>query len=269
MADVSDVEVALVNAALAILYPAGTAGSSAIGSPVRVYRGWPLPVPLEADLLAGVANISVFPVPDSGRDTTRWSPPTEVIAGIATLSVQVSGSSASFGGVAAPGQVAGVLADGQAFVHRCAAGDTPALVAAVLADSVRATRTCWLSKTTLTIPGATKLVGRVAADGLTVTETARQEQSFRIGVWCPTPSMRDVICGLLGSALSAMAFLEFADGGAGRLRYRSTASVDEDQDARQYRRDLLYDVEYGTFAKASSPAMLFGDLELAGGTILA
>jgi len=72
--------------------------------------------------------------------------------------------------------------------------------------------------------------------------------------------IRDAVCSAIANALSSIAFLTLADGTAGRLRYRAAASFDDDQDAHQYRRDFLYDVEYGTTVKADAPSMLFSDL---------
>jgi hypothetical protein len=108
------------------------------------------------------------------------------------------------------------------------------------------------------------IVARVVADGAVLTEWGRQKQGFRISAWCPDPGTRDRICSLVGNALSTVNFLTLADGTGGRVRYRSTASFDDDQDARQYRRDLVYDVEYGTTFEEAAPSMLFGDLVFSG-----
>lgn len=269
MADLSDVESALVGAITAIVYPGGASLPSLTGSPVRVYRGWPLSGSLDNDLLAGIVNISVFPIPGGTRNTTRWRPVADVTPGVATLTVTTNGASATFGGTGGAGQLAGLLVANQAFVYRGQAGDTPALVAAMLAQSVRASMVCWLSGTTVTVPEATTLVARVAADGTLLTEWARQEQGFRISAWCPSPAVRDSVCTAIGATLSAVAFLTLADGTAGRIRYRSTSSFDDDQDAQVYRRDLIYDVEYGTTIAQAAPSMLFGDLVLAGAAIFA
>ena len=264
MADLSDVEMALVSAATLALYPAGMNMPSIVGAPVRVFRGWPLTGPLEADLGAGVSNLSVFSVPGTGRNVTRWAPVSRVTQGATTLTVQTSGASATFGGVGGVGQVAGVLVDGQPFVYRGNSGDTALLVASVLAEAVRAVRACWLSSATLTVPQANKLVGRVAADGAILTEWARQSQEIRLTAWCPNPAQRDQICSIISSALSMTSFLMMSDDSAGRVRYRSSTVIDDHQDVRQYRRDLIFEVEYGTCVAASSPAMLFGDVAVAG-----
>ncbi len=269
MADVSDVEAALVSFVTAALHPSGAAAASVTGQPVRVYRGWPLSGSLEADLLHGVANVSVFAVPASTRNTTRWAAVTSTMSSTPTLTVQVSGNSATFGGQGGATQVAGLLVAKQPFVYRGQAGDTPALVAAVLAQNVRATRACWLSGATVSVPAVTSIVARVVADGAAMTEWARQEQGFRVSAWCPNPSSRDLVCKTLSVAFSTLSFLALPDGTGGRLRYRSTASFDDRQDAQSYRRDLIYDVEYATTQLLPAPSMLFGDSQLAGVDVFA
>ena len=104
----------------------------------------------------------------------------------------------------------------------------------------------------------------MVADGTATTEWARQEQGFRVSAWCPDPTTRDLICKTLSVAFSTVGFLELPDGTGGRLRYRSTASFDDRQDAQSYRRDLIYDVEYATTDALAAPPMLFGDLQMAG-----
>lgn len=191
MADLSDVEEALVSAVTLALYPSGVNKASIIDAPVRIFRGWPLAKPLELDLAGSVSNVSVFSVPGTGRNVTRWTPTLYVTPGSCTLTVQASGASATFGGLGGLGQVAALLVDGRPFIYRSTAGDTAQLVAAVLAEAVRAVRPCWLSSATVTIPEVKKLVGRVAADGATSVEWARQSQDVRITAWCSNPTQRD------------------------------------------------------------------------------
>ena len=267
MADVSDVETALVTAALDALYPAGINQPSRFGSPVRVFRGAPATATLERDLAKGVSNLNVFSVPDTTRNTTRWSPIQEVAAGLPTLSAENDGVSVSFSGVAGAGQVSGIIADEQAFVYRGNSNDTPALVTAVLAAAIGAIRPCLLSGSTLTIPGAYRLISRVVADGTSSREVSRQEQSFCIGIWCSNPECRDLIAGQIHSSLCETAFLPFRDETCGRLRYRSTSSFDTYQSFQVYRRDIVFDVEYSTFVVVPAPSMLFGDLTWSGATI--
>jgi hypothetical protein len=267
LADLSDVETALAALVMTVAYPQGGNGPSLTGKPMRVYRGWPLTGALDLDLAAGIANVSVFAVPGATRNTTRWGPVVYTTPGVASLTVEVSGTSVSFGGTGGAGLLAGILVDGVVSAYRLQAGDTPALVAAVLAQDIRAGRTCWLSGATLTVPGAIRLIGRTGADGATVTEWGRQEQGFRISAWCPDPATRDVVCSELSAAFAATGFLTLADGTGGRVRYRATSSFDEAQDAQLYRRDLIYDVDYATTVHQGVPSLLFGDLHVAGSDI--
>jgi hypothetical protein len=46
------------------------------------------------------------------------------------------------------------------------------------------------------------------------------------------------------------------------MLYAGTTVFDQSQNARLYRRDLLYSVEYPTIISDTQPSMLFGDLVL-------
>jgi hypothetical protein len=260
LADVSDVETALVDAVSSGLYPGGLSSASIVGSGARMYRGWPMTAALDADLARGVINVSVSSMPNSARNTTRWG----VYAWAPTVApgvvVSTSGNVAEFSGVPNAGDVAGLLVDEVAYVYQTQVGDSAGLVAAALADLVRQDRICWLQGAVVTVPGATHLAARTMALQVSTAEWARQEQGFRIAVWSPSPVLRDAACSVIGSQLAQTSFLTLADQTGGRLRYRNTASFDEGQGAGVYRRDLVYDVEYATTVVSMLPAMMFGDL---------
>ena len=262
MADLADVEAALVGVAAAALYPAGAAAASAVGVVCRVYRGWPLAAALDGDLANGCVNVSVFSDAGGQQSTTRWltDDDTGAISVMPELRVATSGMAVSFFGVASPGQVAGVLADGVAAVHRTQAGDTPGSVAAVLAAALRTGRVVRLSGATVSVPGAVRLLGRVVADQPRLAETRRQAQGFRVTCWCGDPATRDRVAGIVDGAMSEVGFLPLADGTVGRLRYRASVVVDRAEDAGLYRRDLHYEVEYATTVARTLPSMLFGEL---------
>lgn len=259
MADQADVERALVAAAMAALYPQGLNGPSACGAPVRLYRGWPESSALDADLAAGYVNITVFPDTAGERNTTRYMPewinPAPVTP---TLAANVTADIVTFSGSAGAGQVAGILADGITYVYRCQAGDAPANVAANLASQIMAHRIVQLSNATITIPGVGSLLARTVADQGIFTQIRRQDQVFRLIGWCADPALRDAAMSVLDSALAAIYFLALADGSVGRLRFRQSLTLDRQENARLYRRDLLYSVEYPTLLAQSLPALLFG-----------
>jgi len=267
MADLSDVEMALVGAIIALLYPAGPGTASALALPVKVFRGMPTSSALLDDRRRGVLNIGVFPVPDHTRNTTRWGVQTFETALQPGVGVSVQGNSAVFSGVASRGDLAGVLIQPEAYVYAAQPGDSAALVAAALGDAIRANTICWVNGATLTVPGVTTVTARTGAPASGLQEWARQEQEFRISVWAPTPQSRDAACGIVCGGLATVTFLELADGTGGRLRYHATKSVDEDQASSIYRRDLIYTIEYGTTTSVQTPTVLFPDLTWRGDTI--
>lgn len=265
MADQSDVETALVALIASTLYPQGIEASGLGGLTGRVYRGWPNAAALDADLAAGVVNVTVFPLPGE-RNTTRyfdvWMVPDPVAV---TLAVTVAGETVSFSGSAAASQVAGVLADNTGYIYRTRAGDTPALVAASIAAALRTNRIAQLSGTSVTIPGVGRLIGRVVADQTALWQVRRQKQDFQITCWCPDFASRDTVAAGVDVALAQQRFLLLADGSVGRLLFVRSETSDRGEDAALYRRDLVYSVEYPTTVTQTLPSMLFGDLALGNG----
>ncbi len=267
MADLADVEAALVSAILALAGQGSLPCPLLGGYAVRVFRGGPPTTALAVDRAAGVVEITVFPVADTARNTTRWGVQSATLGISAGLAAAATGQTATFSGVAVAGELAGVLVNEQAFVYQAQAGDSAALVAAALADLVRASGfIVWLQNASLTIPAAVRMVARSAGVAAVLQEWARQEQEIRVSVWAPSPQARDAVCGVLGAGLAQIAFLALADGSAARLRYTMTASDDGDQVASVYRRDLVFNVEYGTTVTVQTPTMLFGDLDYNGTT---
>jgi hypothetical protein len=263
MADQSDVEASLVQAIAAALYPDGTTQPSISGGTVRIYRGWPTAAALDADLAAGVIDVTIYPESTAQENTTRWLDDTQTSAPRKpTLVVSVAGNVATFSGDATPGQVAALIADRLAVAHRTRKGDTPAMVAAILAAQLRTVRTALLQGTTVTVPQVHRLEGRVFADQSTREEMKRQSQRFRITCWSPDPTSRDTVAAAIDTALAASRFLELPDGSSGRLRYAASEVSDRSETAALFRRDVIYTVEYPTLLKTNLPSMVVGDLQL-------
>jgi hypothetical protein len=266
MPDQSDAENALAQLVTDTLYPSGAGAASTIGTTVRVYRGWPNSAALDADLAAGIVNVTIFPVPGATRDTTRYPPVWRSDTATPSLTATVNGTTATFAGIAATGQLAGMLVDGKAYVHRLGLNETPPLVAAILGAAIIADRPAIVVGASVTTPG-TIPIARTAADATATAEVRRQAQTFRITAWCPNPSLRDAICAAIDPAFAATPFVTLIDGSAGRLRFVSTTTFDQSQDAALYRRDLLYSVEFPTTLAANQPSMLFGTVGLGAAVI--
>ena len=269
MADQSDVETALATLVSAALYPNGSDRPSAPGPVCRIYRGWPNPSALDGDLRAGRIHVSIFPGEASARLGPAYPGEWQSVATVSTLAATVNGVVISFDGSAAAGQVAGVLADGKSYAYRVLDGDSASLVAANLAEAIRADRIVNLSLATLKIPGAGDLLARVVCDQSAVRELRRQTQGFRITCWCPDPISRDATAAVIDTSLADTSFLQLADRSKARLLFAGGTVTDQSEDAALFRRDLLYSVEYATTVSATQPEMLFGTFAVSGHSLTA
>lgn len=262
MADQSDVESALVGLIVSSLFPDGVDAPSVIGSVCKVYRGWPASGALNQDLTTGTTNVTVFPAGEPGRNTTRFLPRWSYTPQSVGLIASVVGNSVTFDGSPGMGQLAAVLVNGVPYVYQVQPNDTPETVAANLASLLRAGFIVTLSGATIGIPGASRVQARVTVAAVAAQEVRRQQQSFRITCWCPTPDGRDLCAKAIDQTLADLAFIDLGDSTQGRLIYKGTLVFDQSQDALLYRRDLIYDVEYATVVASSQPAMTVGGLIL-------
>ena len=262
MADLSEVEDALVLLTSTALYPDGLTNPSVVGADCRIYRGWPIQSGLNSDLAAGIVNVTVFPSPRPGRMLVPLPIVYKIGDPLPAFTASVAGETASFSGTPAPGHCAGILVDGRTYVYRPAKGDSAGMVAAALADLVRIDRIAQLSGATVIVPGANKLVARVVSDQSSAREIRRQERELVIACWCSTPTQRDVVAKTIDSSMSVVAFIPMPDASSSRLTYLDTTEYDQAQNANLYRRDLIYTAEFPTVIIKNDPAMLFGVLEL-------
>lgn len=260
MADLSEVEQALVGCVLAALYPEGVDAGSTAGSVCRVFRGWPVSAQLAADLFQGTANVSVFSLP-GGRTTTRWPVEDNAMPAVPALQVAVTGSSATFSGTVSVGQLAGVLISGRSYVYRTREGDTLGAVLAALRDLIQGDHAVLIIGGTLMLPGLAHVVARTGSDSSVRSELRRQEKRVRVSVWSGSPEQRDVVASAVDGALASIDFLPLADGTTARLRSEGGTVVDNQEEAAGlYRRDLVFAVEYATTVVVTQPSMLFGSL---------
>jgi hypothetical protein len=260
MADLSDVENAIVAEIIGGLYPNGASQTSAVGTTCRVYRGWPSPAALNSDLAAGVVNVTVFPatvpdeVPDSYFDNLfAVVPPCRLVATVTLQTVTLSG-------FVATGQLVGLLIDGMPFSYNVNEGDTTEGITANLAASINGTRFATSVGSTLTIPGALILIARVVMNTSVSREVRRQRREVQANCWCPSPQLRDSVCSIVDQTISGTPFVGLSDGTKAHVRYVSTQIYDQSQNAALYRRDLHYKFEFRMISTTVAPVMLFGDL---------
>ncbi|MBU6419073.1 MAG: hypothetical protein KGQ79_05020 [Proteobacteria bacterium] len=270
MADQADVETALAAIAANAVYPAGTAAASAVGAAAKIYRGWPVAPVLDADLAAGIAHVSVSATDGAVKNVTRYPRVWQNLAPASgTLAASVNGLTANFFGTCSAGLLAGVMVDGETYPYAVQANDSAATVTSNLAALLR--QGGWIVEyagTTLAVPEATRFAARVVAGAGALQEIRRQEQEFRVAMWCPCPALRDTIVPVADAALMANDFIALADGSYGRIRFANGMTTDASADAALYRRDLIYTVEYPTTLAQMTPAMLFGTMTATVNTVV-
>ena len=261
MADLSDVEDALVAQVAAALglgtYAPPALATSAQGVSLRAYRGWPNADALDADILAGAANVSVLSDP-GGRNTTRYQDAWQVAAVVTpTLTASVAGLTVTFGGTGGAGMVAGLLVGNGmipvAYAYRLTASDTAASVAAAFAAKVVGASAIGPVLTLASGPVSANIV----ADQSAWQETRRQEHVARVTTWAPSPGVRDAVAGAIDGALARVHWLPLPDGASGRLIYSGSVSLDQPSKASIWRRDLRYRIDFPTTYIQQQPECLF------------
>ncbi len=265
MAELSEVEQAIVSAITQMVYPYGTAAAPIAGQPCRIYRGWPIPASLDADLKAGKVNITVFPL-DAEQNLTRYTNewqelPTPSIA----LTLTVSGQTVTVAGMPTCPLNAAVLVNGKAYVYPLQATDTPTSIATALAALISADTQATSNGPVITVPAATNLSSRIGSVGTVIQEVKRQKKSFRITIWCNGPLIRDAVSRVIDPGLASMTFINLPDGTGGRIRYERTHTDDVPEKALLFRRDLVYSVEYGTTNTQKAAAVVSEIINVSGG----
>jgi hypothetical protein len=262
MADLSDVEISILACVTGYVYPNGMDAPNSIGPACRIYRGWPMSASLNADLAAGRVNITISPDSHPGRTTTRYAPEWSVNSLPCGLTATIVGCRLTFSGTITSSVAVGLRVDNKTYIYRPPMTDTVDLVAAVIASRVQQDQIALLSGATITIPGATTLVVRIAPDGVTFQELRRQERQVRVICWCSSPSVRDIASSVVDTGLAGQPFIVLEDGSRARITYEGTLVYDQSQNALLYRRDLLYMAEYPTMVSATMPSVLFGELAI-------
>lgn len=251
MADLADVENALVSTVVGALYPNGTSSPSALGVDCRVYRGWPLAASLDADLRAGKVNVSVYAQPGVEKNTTRFSAEWKTMTPANPLiTLAVAGNAVTVGGSIQAGDIATIKIGGrEAYSVAVQAGATLASIASALAALIAADYTVSAAGAVITITTGNVIAVAVGGQGTSWRELRRQQKGFQIIIWASTPAQRDQAAPLIDKAFARIelsGFLALTDGSAARLLYVMTRENDAPQKELLFRRDLFYSVEYPT-----------------------
>lgn len=258
MANITDVCNALIAQIAQTLYPSGTGQASVAGFGIRVFEGWPNPQALDADLLAGVANVSVYPTA-SERNTSRYPRDWQQASiNAATLTATIVNQTITIGGTISTPQNVSAVVNNQAFVYAVQAGDTltsiaTGLTALIVASVAGATS----SGAVITLPTGAKIQSaRVGVVGTSLREIRRQERVVQITIWANSPQNRDLVANPIDIALANTNFLTLADGTAARAVYKNSPMVDTYQKSKLYRRDFNYSIEYATTETATDTQVI-------------
>ena len=268
MADISDVEQALVTAISNIIYPSGTSSPSTIigatGLPLncRVSGGWPLPAVLDADMAAGippgsapVINISVYAQPGMERNTTRYPQEWQTLTTVAcTMTGIVAGNQITIGGTVTAGHYLTIQVGNQAYSYAALASDTTASIATALASLMAANIAATASGNVITVPSVMtgRIIVRSAAPGTSVRELDRMLQRYCITIWAPNNAARVAVSKVIRPALAAIDFFLLPDGYTAELKYESSTDIDRSGKQSLACRDIFYWLEYPTTQVAVS-----------------
>ena len=247
MADILDIQNGLIAICVAAVYPNGTGSTSITGSAVRLFPGWPVPQLLDADLLAGASQISVFPT-NTETNTTRY--PKDWInqsVNAQTITAALTGQTVTIGGAQPTifyAHIISINVNGQPYVYTTLQTDTLNTIAAALAALIPGAGVAGVVITMAS--NARVLYARVGITGTSVREIRRQTRVMQLTVWTSTPALRDTLGRAIDTALAATEFLTMPDGYGARLVYKGSHIIDDLMKAKLYRRDFLYMVEYAT-----------------------
>lgn len=275
MADESEVEDALCDFIVAALYPGGTEGldetsPSLAGAPTKVQRGMPLSADLEAMIEAGVIDIAVAARNGVERVTTRYDRDWyELVPPVRTITASVAGATVTLGGtVSVPQNVAVRVGRAGLFIYQVQPADTLSSIAAGLVAGLAGIGiAASASGPSLTVAATDPVDARVGGYGVAAQELKRQDKSFQITLFAPSPELRDALAKIVDPALADLNFLLLPDGTQGLVRYERTIVIDSSEKMAEYRRDLFYWVEFPTITTRPAPEVISFGINATGGHV--
>lgn len=260
MADLVDVENELVTFVTAALYPSGaTAGAASIAGPVcKVYRGWPVPASLDADLKAGIVNVSIFAEASGEKNTTRCQTDWQQVTAASPLVVlSVVNNVVTVSGSIQAGDFACVkVGIRNAYSVPVSVGSTTATIAAALAALIVVNFAGTVAVgSVITIATSSAVTVAAGGQGTAWKELERQSQIYQITVWCPTPLTRDQVGPLIKIAFAGINRFVLADNSYASVKMQRSIVTDKNQTQQSFRRDFFYAIEFPTSITQAFPSI--------------
>jgi hypothetical protein len=245
VADLSDITAALATLAASAVYPNGVPSPSVTAKDCRIFEGWPIAEQLDADVGAGISNVSIFPSAGSSAASVQVFEPEIVVApAVHGLTASIAGNVISLAGTPSAGEYVTVIADG-AHIYSRVGASASAICAALKADAVADYPSASNSGATLTIP-AGELNVRIGSPCTMGKLLHRQKQMIMVSIWAPNHSDRAKLSGAIDIVMKQNLRLILSDGSQAIMTYDRTHEFNSYELLTVYRRDLVYSVEYGT-----------------------
>ncbi len=261
MATLSDLRSAIAQAVGAALYPAGVPegtnpASPVAGCPIRIFQGRPEREALDADLAAGIVNVSVF-ILAGGYNTSRY-PVVDIVLSIppTTLSWSVVGTTAALAGSVSSPQNVGLVVDGTAFIYAVQPDDTLASIAAAVAALVDVVQPASAAGPAITVPDSRSISGRVGAVGTTLREVGREMVTVTVEISTPSDAIRSAVGAAVEPALRDLRRVTLPDQSIAVVWYEHTADADGQEKADLYRRTIHIGAEYASTVTGSFAQVL-------------
>jgi len=231
--------------------------------PAQVVVGWPTSTDLVQILAQEQYQITIYAMPD-GKDTSRYPPtPFQIAAPSTTLTVAVSGNTATFSGPISGGLnihtfVGAPLQD--AFVQTITS-DSYATIAAKVRDAINGLSIPGVSATSstasFTVSGSASLECNIGNPGQMAVEVNRIQRGIQVSGWFPDPNMRFAVMEPIMESIGTTdaPFLTLSTGAPLRIQNggRDNWNLDKNQSAYScYEHHLTFDVEYGVLRLLSA-----------------
>jgi hypothetical protein len=261
MATLSDLRAGLAQVVGGILYPAGVPSGTnpptpIVNCPVRVFQGWPEREAVDADMTAGIVDVSVYSLP-SGINTTRY-PVVDVPIALTppTLCWSVAGTAATLGGTVTAPQNIGLLVDGQAYLYAVQPADTLGSIASALAASIAAIQSASATGPVVSVPGSHSIIGRAGGVATTLREVGREKVIVQIKIWAPSDALRSAVGAALEPVLRNLRRLPLADQSIAMIWFDGVSDIDELAKSDVYERRLSLETEYASTVTSSAAQIL-------------
>jgi len=244
MATIREVENAIKSLVVQAVYPNGTSSPSITGSLVKIRVGYPISEKLDADVLAGNSQITIFPIGNSDQNTTRfpriWH---ETQRNLATLTTSVNANEITIGGIVTVPQAILVTFNRVDYGYVVQADDTLETIATNIAALIPGASA---AGNVITLTNLSTVRAVVVVSGKITKELERQWKLFFISVFTPNPDFRETLSEAIRIKIAEAIWLSLPNNTNATIFFKGANEQDIFEKNIIYQRDLVYRVEYPT-----------------------